>query len=116
MTTTQQTVPDVTHYAYRVVWSPEDAEYVATCVEFPSLSWLGTSQTEALAGLEELVSGVIDDLASNDEPIPSPIAERNYSGKFNLRVGPHLHRELALTAAQEGLSLNQLVVRRLIGA
>ena len=41
---------------------------------------------------------------------------RNYSGKFNLRVGEHLHRQLAMNAAQEHLSLNQYVVRRLSGA
>ena len=38
---------------------------------------------------------------------------RNYSGKFNLRVGEELHRELALGAAEAGLSLNQYVIRRL---
>jgi predicted RNase H-like HicB family nuclease len=28
-------------YAYRVIWSEDDQEYVGLCVEFPSLSWLG---------------------------------------------------------------------------
>jgi len=32
-----------------------------------------------------------------------------YSGKFNLRVPPELHAELALRAAAEGKSLNQCV-------
>ena len=27
-------------YAYRVIWSAEDQEFVGTCAEFPSLSWL----------------------------------------------------------------------------
>lgn len=27
-------------YTYRVSWSEEDAEFVATCAEFPGLSWL----------------------------------------------------------------------------
>ena len=31
---------DTKHYTYRVSWSREDGEYVATIVEFPSLSWL----------------------------------------------------------------------------
>ncbi|WP_422737948.1 toxin-antitoxin system HicB family antitoxin [Micromonospora sp. WMMD729] len=30
------------------------------------------------------------------EQVP-PFAERSYSGKFNLRVGESLHRELAIT-------------------
>ena len=37
------TRPDVSHYTYRVSWSADDAEYVATCAEFPSLSWLAGS-------------------------------------------------------------------------
>lgn len=51
------------HYAYRVIWSSEDNEFVGLCAELPSLSWLASSQSEALAGisLNRLVS---DRLAS----------------------------------------------------
>ena len=104
---------DATHYSYRVIWSPEDDEFVATCAEFPSLSWLAQGQEEALAGLRNLVQEVTEDLTSSGEPVPEPISLRSYSGKFNLRVGASLHRELALRAAEERLSLNQYVVRRL---
>jgi hypothetical protein len=31
-------LPDYTHYAYRIHWSPEDAEFVGLCTEFPLLS------------------------------------------------------------------------------
>lgn len=116
MTTTDRPgtkLPETSHYAYRVVWSAEDAEFVATCLEFPSLSWLARTQTAAIRGLENAISEAIIDLAANDEPVPEPIADRRYSGKFNLRVGERLHRELALEAADAGLSLNQYVVRRL---
>jgi predicted HicB family RNase H-like nuclease len=109
-------LPDVTHYTYRVTWSPEDGEFVATCVEFPSLSWLAASQGEALAGIEDVVRDVVADMAAEGEEVPVPMAERPYSGKFNLRVGPQLHRQLAASAAEEGLSLNQYVVRRLSSA
>ncbi len=104
---------DVKHYAYRVLWSAEDGEFVATVAEFPSLSWLHEDQAEALNGLVELVSDVVADLEENGEPVPEPLAERRFSGKFNVRVPESLHRELALTAAQEGVSLNRLVSDRL---
>ena len=29
---------NIEHYTYRVTWSPEDNEHVATGAEFPSLS------------------------------------------------------------------------------
>jgi len=45
------------------------------------------------------------------EDVPEP---RSYSGKFNLRLGEKLHREVALHAAEENLSINQWVVRKLI--
>ena len=45
------TIPDVTHYTYRVNWSADDQEFVATCLELPSLSWLAPTQDEAMHGL-----------------------------------------------------------------
>jgi predicted HicB family RNase H-like nuclease len=110
------TADDVTHYTYRVTWSIEDNEFVATCLEFPSLSWLADTQEGALRGLRDLVSEVVDDLRHNEEPAPEPLSSRIYSGKFNLRVGEQLHRRLAMEAAAENLSLNQYVVRRLTNA
>ena len=107
---------DITHYSYRVTWSAEDQEFVATCLELPSLSWLAGTQEDALAGLRELVREVVEDLGTEGVPVPEPLATRSYSGKFNLRVGEHLHRQLAMNAAQEHLSLNQYLVRRLSGA
>lgn len=104
---------DTKHYTYRVAWSGEDGEYVATVVEFPSLSWLDADQAEALRGLVVLVEGVVAEMEAAGEPVPEPIADRRYSGKFNVRVPESLHRELALAAAEEGVSLNRLVSDRL---
>jgi predicted HicB family RNase H-like nuclease len=106
-------VTDIKHYAYRVLWSAEDEEFVATVAEFPSLSWLHPDQSKALRGLVDLVAEVVADLQASGEPVPQPIAERRFSGRFNVRVPESLHRELALTAAQEGVSLNRLVSDRL---
>ncbi|MGC5333741.1 type II toxin-antitoxin system HicB family antitoxin [Micromonospora sp. DT62] len=108
--------PEITHYTYRVTWSAEDREFVATCAEFPSLSWLAPSQIEALQGLQDLLREVIEDMQEQGEVVPQPFAERSYSGKFNLRVGGSLHRELAIQAAEDGMSLNQYVLRKLRAA
>jgi hypothetical protein len=50
------------HYTYRVSWSAEDGEYVATCAEFPSLSWLAEQQEEAFAGIRQLVHDTVADI------------------------------------------------------
>jgi predicted HicB family RNase H-like nuclease len=104
---------DVSRYSYRVSWSPEDDEFVATCAEFPSLSWLAPTQIAALEGIESVVEQVLQDLLEAGDEVPEPWSQRAYSGKFNLRVGERLHRSLAQAAAEQGLSLNQYVVRLL---
>jgi predicted HicB family RNase H-like nuclease len=38
---------------------------------------------------------------------------KEYSGKFNLRISPELHAEIAAKATAEGKSLNQWVVETL---
>jgi hypothetical protein len=47
---------DLTDYTFHVAWSAEDREFVATCPELPSLSWLALTPTEALAGLVGLIA------------------------------------------------------------
>ncbi len=107
---------DISHYTYRVGWSVEDNEFVATCLEFPSLSWLAATQIDALTGLEELIGAAVADMQEQGEDVPHPLTERPYSGKFNLRVGEALHRRLAIEAAEEHVSINQIIVRRLSAA
>lgn len=114
MDTMERPQVEVSHYTYRVAWSAEDSEFVATVAEFPSLSWLASSQVQALEGLEALLTDVVVDMQEQGEEVPEPISERNYSGKFNLRLGEKLHREVALRAAEEDLSINQWVVRKLM--
>lgn len=100
-------------YAYRVVWSNEDGEFVATVAEMPSLSWLAPTQTEALEGLRALVDDVIADMRASGEPVPEPLSLKSYSGKFVVRIPPELHRRLAIEAAEEHVSLNRLVASKL---
>ncbi|WP_067480780.1 type II toxin-antitoxin system HicB family antitoxin [Nocardia amamiensis] len=106
-------LPDHTHYAYRVLWSPEDEEFVGLCAEFPSLSWLASTQEEALQGIRDLVHDAIKDMAVNNESVPRPLAERSYSGKFLVRVGAEVHARLVREAAELKMSLNQLATQRL---
>jgi predicted HicB family RNase H-like nuclease len=101
------------HYTYRVTWSVEDEEYVGLCAEFPSLSWLAHSPESALKGIRKTVESVIKDMNKNNEEIPQPIASKNFSGKFMVRVPPEVHKNLAIQAAESGVSINRLVSSRL---
>ncbi|GIJ30707.1 hypothetical protein Vqi01_58690 [Micromonospora qiuiae] len=57
-----------------VTWSAEDRELVATCAEFPSLSWLAPTQIEALQGLQDLLCEVTEDMREQGEQVPQPFA------------------------------------------
>jgi len=52
-------------------------------------------------------------MKANNEEIPQPIVSKNYSGKFMVRVPPEVHRNLAIQAAEAGVSINRLVSSRL---
>ncbi|MFO8102072.1 MAG: toxin-antitoxin system HicB family antitoxin [Dehalococcoidia bacterium] len=97
------------HYTYRISWSEEDGEYVGRCTEFPSLSWLAGTQEGAFKGIRQLVAEVVEDMQANNEIPPQPLALKSYSGKFMVRIPPEIHRELAIEAAEAGVSLNRLV-------
>ena len=103
----------VDRYTYRVTWSDEDQEYVGLCAEFPSLSWLEDTPEKALAGIRKLVKECLNDMQANGEAVPEPIAAKNYSGKFMVRLPPETHRSLAIQAAEAGVSLNRLIASRL---
>ena len=96
-------------YTYRVRWSEEDSEFVATVAEFPSLSWLDESQTGALLGLVRMVGDVVREMGESGEEVPVPFGERSFSGNVRLRMPPEQHREMAMRAAEEGVSLNRLL-------
>lgn len=100
-------------YTYRVTWSKDDNEYVGLCAEFPSLSWLSATPEATLKGIRKLVAETVADMESNDEIVPEPIACRQYSGKFMVRVPPDVHRNLAIQAAESGISLNRVVSSKL---
>ncbi len=97
------------HYAYRVEWHDPDEEFVGTCIEFPGLSWLADTQNGALDGIRSIVGETLDDMKAAGESIPDPLSRRNYSGKFQVRITPALHRKLVRDAFEQRVSLNALI-------
>jgi len=100
-------------YTYRVTWSDDDGEYVGLCAEFASLSWLARTPESALKGIRESVAGAVRDMKLTGETAPEPIACRSYSGKFMIRIPPDVHRQLAVQAAESGVSLNRIASSKL---
>ena len=107
------TLPRQELYTYRVEWSEDDQEFVGTVAEFPSLSYLAPTSTEAFAGIREVVADTLEILEEDGREAPEPFSQRSFSGRFNLRVSPQLHRRLVQQAALSHQSLNQYVSQQL---
>jgi len=106
-------MPKAKEYTYRIFWSEDDGAYVATVAEFPSLSSVESQQNDALAGAVDLVDFVLREMSDNDEEPPAPIGQRRYSGEIRLRMPREVHRRVACEAAEQGVSINQLLVSRI---
>ena len=100
-------------YTYRVCWSEEDDSYIATVAEFPRLSSIEDTQGKAFTGMVELVGFILNEMIQEGEEPPAPLAKRKYSGEIRLRMPKEVHRRVAMEAAEQGVSLNQLLVSRI---
>ncbi len=72
------------------------------------ITFQGTNVTEIETAFRESVDDYLD-WCKKDGVEP----EKPYSGKFNLRLSPELHREVAITAKKLNLSINNFVEKAL---
>lgn len=100
-------------YSYQVQWSDEDNAYIATCAEFPSVSAFADSPPDALAEVMQVIDASIELLEEEGDTPPEPMATRTYSGTLSLRLPPTTHRDAAIAAAHENVSLNQYITSQL---
>ena len=111
---------DLAHYTalrYPVLLtlvSDDGEDYWAA--EFPDLPGCladGPTPNEAVENAEAAKDIWIEAELEAGRAVPEPAGDRDYSGRFVVRIPRSLHRRLALTAQREGVSLNQQVVSRL---
>lgn len=98
-------------YLKIVEWSEEDQCFVGTC---PGLMLGGIHGHDEFRVYKELCAAADEWIRIQErdgEPLPSPTAGKEYSGKFVVRVGKGLHRGLSLLALQSGQSLNSYCVK-----
>ena len=72
-----------------------------------------TFQGKSVSELENAFKESIEDYISwCKEDGVNP--ERPYSGKFNLRISPELHKEIAITAKKMRMSINKFVEKAVL--
>ena len=98
-------------YLKIVEWSEEDECYVGTCPGLMLGGVHGEDELEVYKDLCRIVEEWIRIYTEDGEPLPEATADRDYSGKFVLRVGEELHRELSIEALRSDESLNSYIVR-----
>ena len=85
-----------------VEWSEEDGCYVGTCPGLMLGGVHGDSETEVYKELCGVVEEWIEIYNEDVDKLPETTAGKEYSGKFVLRVGKDIHKELAISALREG--------------
>tara|TARA_B110000305_G_C19132566_1_gene489636 strand:+ start:181 stop:513 length:333 start_codon:yes stop_codon:yes gene_type:complete len=92
-------------YLKLVEWSEEDDCYIGRCPELMLGGVHGSDEKKVYSSLCKVVEEWIDVHDEDKLVLPQP-REKDYSGKFILRVGDRLHELLSLKALQSGDSLN----------
>lgn len=99
------------NYPITIETSSEDKE-LHYSLEIPDLPGCGAEAKtldEALEKLQDAKDLWISVGLKRKLPIPEPVSEDDFSGKFLLRIPTKLHMDLAKQAKREGFSLNQYV-------
>src|SRR6266571_2555028 len=94
------------NYLKIVQWSEEDGCYVGACPGLIHGGVHGDDETTVYRELCGVVEEAIELYQADNKPLPPGTANKNYSGRFVLRVGKELHQALAIRALREGESLN----------
>ncbi len=88
-----------------------DGSYFIRVKELKGCMSVGDTLEEAYEMIQDAMRLWIGLALEDGAPIPEPalLNEKEYSGKFVVRIPKNLHKELAETAEENGISLNQYV-------
>lgn len=100
-------------YLKIVEWSEEDGCYVGTCPGLMLGGIHGDDESKVYRELCRAAEEWIEIVRKDGAPLPAATAGKEYSGKFIVRVGPELHKALAVDAFRSGESLNSYCVQLL---
>ena len=87
--------------------------YYARVLELDGCQSHGGTVEEAYSNIREAMEGWLEVKLEFGDPIPEPLSDNEYSGKFNIRIPKSLHRRLAMEAEKEGVSMNQYALYKL---
>jgi predicted HicB family RNase H-like nuclease len=87
----------------------EDGDFLAHFMELPNVSAFASTPEGALRELKLAWEGVKESYHKHNESVPVAPSKKEY----NVRIDKRVHKNLAIEAAQSGISLNALVSQKL---
>ena len=98
-----------------VIEADPNGGVVGHIAELPGCITQAETKNTLLDMLDDAKQSWLEAALADGISIPEPAREEDYSGRFNLRLPKSLHKDLALTAKMEGVSLNQLAMCLIAG-
>jgi len=102
-------------YLKVVEWSDEDQCFIGRVPGLALGGVHGKDEKKVYEKLCNLLEEWIEIYGEDNTPLPLATAGKQYSGKFNLRVGEELHERLAIESLKVSESLNSYCVKVLKG-
>ncbi len=94
---------------YPIEITRDESGFFVRIPDLPGCESSGATIAEAMESIEEAKELWIEAALETRGSVPAPRGEDEYSGKFVVRVGKTVHRDLVRIAVLEGISLNAFV-------
>ncbi len=101
------------NYIIQPITDESGSYYYGRVLELDGCHSTGETFNEAYENLLEAMEGWLEVKLQYNDPIPEPVVDDGYSGKFVVRLPKSLHKKLAIEAEKEGISLNQYAMYKL---
>jgi predicted HicB family RNase H-like nuclease len=99
----------VARYPHVIEWSEEDDAFVGSAPPLIGHACHGKTASDVARQLEVIVADLCQDVLDGKIAEPEGLAGKAFSGNFQLRISPELHKKLALKSAARKESLNQFI-------
>jgi predicted HicB family RNase H-like nuclease len=110
MSTRQQKLRDlIARYPHVIEWSKEDDAFVGSAPPLIGHACHGDSAAGVAGQLEAIVADLCEDIIEGKICEPQSLVGKTFSGTFQVRIAPELHRKLAYKSAARKESLNQFI-------
>ena len=100
---------NTTDFIQVVEWSEPDEAYVGSLLPHIGQCCHGNTEAEVYHQLRTIAEDVVESCNRGDFFLPSTPKRREYSGNFEVRIDPTLHKVASIMAMRERKSLNAFV-------